>query len=181
MHTSSSSSTPEAPGPESRLSRLFSLRRSVGPGSAPALEQAMPRLPEEEEVAREDAPPPDLPPTPSLPPSPLFLTAEQTKRRHIITNLVLSENNYVGSLQRLVADYRRPLEDTQPPILSQAKVATLFHGIAAILACHMRLRAALSTAIPKWDKVSKAASGNLQRVCVGGLHLLDTYYLKLFV
>ena len=31
----------------------------------------------------------DLPPTPSLPPSPLFLTAEQTKRRHIITNLVL--------------------------------------------------------------------------------------------
>ena len=31
----------------------------------------------------------DLPPTPSLAPSPLFLTAEQTKRRHIITNLVL--------------------------------------------------------------------------------------------
>ena len=30
----------------------------------------------------------DLPPTPSLPPCPLFLTGEQTKRRHIITNLV---------------------------------------------------------------------------------------------
>ena len=31
---------PEAsPGPESRLSRLFSLRRSVGPGAAPVLDQ----------------------------------------------------------------------------------------------------------------------------------------------
>ena len=42
----------------------------------------MPRVAEEEEAMLE------LPPTPSLPPSPLFLTAEQTKRRHIITNLV---------------------------------------------------------------------------------------------
>ena len=116
----------------------------------------------------------DLPPTPSLAPSPLFLTAEQTKRRHIITNLVLrstltlifftqgyiliiltlsiiliivifslltiiliinfklmktcaphSENNYVSSLQRLVTEYRKPLEETQPPILSQAKVYTI--------------------------------------------------------
>ena len=36
-----------------------------------------------------------------------------------------SENNYVSSLQRLVTEYRKPLEDTQPPILSQAKVYTI--------------------------------------------------------
>ena len=38
---------------------------------------------------------------------------------------ILSENNYVSSLQRLVSDYRKPLEETQPPILSQAKVDML--------------------------------------------------------
>ena len=111
-----------------------------------------------------------------------------------------SENNYVSSLQRLVSEYRKPLEETQPPILSQAKVksthhahwtlmmivrmmmmtlvtirisvyspnpppnrwpiiimiiqvATLFHGLATILGCHMRLRASLTTAVSKWDKV----------------------------
>ena len=36
-----------------------------------------------------------------------------------------SENNYVSSLQRLVTEYRKPLEETQPPILSQAKVYTI--------------------------------------------------------
>jgi len=140
-----------SPGPESRLSRLFSLRRSVGPCAAPSLDQSMPRVAEEDEGSRDELML-DLPPTQSLPPSPLFLTAEQTKRRHIITNLVLSENNYVSSLQRLVTEYRKPLEETQPPILSQAKVATLFHGLASILSCHMRLRAALNNAIAKWDK-----------------------------
>jgi len=145
-------SVPEAsPGPESRLSRLFSLRRSVGPCAAPTLDQSMPRVAEEDEGSREEAKL-DLPPTPSLAPSPLFLTAEQTKRRHIITNLVLSENNYVSSLQRLVTEYRKPLEETQTPILSQAKVATLFHGLSTILSCHMRLRAALTNAVAKWDK-----------------------------
>ena len=48
----------------------------------------MPRLAEEDEGSRDEGMM-DLPPTPSLPPSPLFLNAEQTKRRHIITNLVL--------------------------------------------------------------------------------------------
>ena len=32
-------------------------------------------------------------------------------------------------------------------------MGTLFHGLAAILSCHMRLRAALTTAISNWDKV----------------------------
>ena len=45
---------------------------------------------------------------------------------NLLLNLtILSENNYVSSLQRLVSDYRKPLEETQPPILSQAKVDML--------------------------------------------------------
>ena len=58
------------------------------PESQPILFQSMPRVAEEDEGSLDELML-DLPPTQSLPPSPLFLTAEQTKRRHIITNLVL--------------------------------------------------------------------------------------------
>ena len=84
----------------------------------------MPRVAEEEEASKEEML--ILPPTPFLLPSPLLLTLEQTKRRHIIANLVHSENNYVASLQRLVTDYRQPLEESSPPILSTPKVARDF-------------------------------------------------------
>jgi hypothetical protein len=39
---------------------------------------------------------------PSLPPQPPGLTAEQVKRRHIISSIVQSENSYVSAVQRLV-------------------------------------------------------------------------------
>ena len=39
---------------------------------------------------------------PALPPMPPGLSPEQIKRRHIITSIVHSENNYVATLQRLV-------------------------------------------------------------------------------
>ena len=101
----------------------------------------MPRVAEEEEASKEEEL--TLPPTPFLLPSALLLTVEQTKRRHIIANLVHrylpppgtyfspllpSENNYVASLQRLVTDYRRPLEESSPPILSTPKVTKAFRA-----------------------------------------------------
>ena len=67
---------------------------------------AMPRVAEEEEqmlggqqqptagMARQQPP--------SLPLAPPGLGLEQLKRRHIISSLVHSENNYVAALQRLV-------------------------------------------------------------------------------
>ena len=156
--SSGSSGHSDSSLPESRLSRLFSLRRSLGgPGSnVERSEQTMPRLAEEDEVtapasvkdeARVVCPP-------SLPPAPLFLTPEQTKRRHIINSLVHSENNYLASLRRLVKDYKVPLEEAAPPILSQAKVDTLFHKLEDILDCHQQFRVALSEAVLMWDKVS---------------------------
>merc|ERR1719445_661046 len=164
---------PEAsPGPESRLSRLFSLRRSVGPCAAPVLDQSMPRLPEEDEGCR-DEPMLDLPPTPSLPPCPLFLTGEQTKRRHIITNLVHSENNYLASLDRLVGEYKGPLEQSSPPILSQAKVDTLFHRLEQILASHLEFRVALTEAVQMWDKEEKI--GDVFVSCFSKSKVLEVY------
>ena len=90
---------------------------------------------------------------PSLPPAPLFLTAEQTKRRHIICSLVHSENNYLASLDRLVGEYKLPLEQSSPPILSQAKVETLFYRLEQILASHLQFRGALTEAVQSWDQV----------------------------
>lgn len=133
----------------------------------------MPRLAEEDEEAKlagrpdpaeaarcSQAPAP-APESPALPPAPLFLSAEQTKRRHIVASLVHSENNYVASLQRLVRDYRVPLEEASPPILSQAKVDTLFHKLGDILACHHQFRVALTEAVLSWDKVSNLEYINL--------------------
>ena len=112
----------------------------------------MPRLAEEEDEAggvKDDKQSP-----PSLPPPPLFLSPEQTKRRHIISSLVVSENNYLASLTRLVTDYKLPLEESNPPILSQAKVDILFHKLDNILSCHQQFRVALTEAILVWDQVS---------------------------
>ncbi|KAF8790884.1 Rho guanine nucleotide exchange factor 10 like protein [Argiope bruennichi] len=52
----------------------------------------------------------------SLPPMPPGLTPEKMKRRYIIGSIVDSENSYVNSLQRLIRDYKHPLEDSAPPI-----------------------------------------------------------------
>lgn len=48
-----------------------------------------------------------------------------------------------------------PLEESSPPILSQAKVELLFHGVKQILQCHTQLRAALATPVQNWDQQEK--------------------------
>jgi len=158
---------------ESRLSRLFSLRRSIGPGSGvERSEQCMPRLAEEDEGVlgtKEDLR--SCPP--SLPPTPLYLTAEQTKRRHIVNSLVHSENNYLTTLKRLVNDYKVPLEESSPPVLSQAKVDILFHRVKDILHCHTQFRTALTAAVQKWDKEEKI--GDVFVSCFSKSLVLEVY------
>ncbi|TRY79106.1 hypothetical protein TCAL_02839 [Tigriopus californicus] len=146
---------------EGRLSRLFSLRKSnlssSGPNDSPKI--SMPRLAEEEEQMLGGSLPPNAAARKSLPPilqpTPPNLTPEQQKRRHIVASLVHSENNYVATLQRLVNDYKKPLEESHPPILSQQKVQTLFHRVPEILQCHLLFRIALSEAIKNWDTDEK--------------------------
>lgn len=91
---------------------------------------------------------------PSLPPAPPGLNQQQLKRRHIVAAIVHSENSYVATLQRLVnvsvvefisghfyllnfffpfQDYKKPLEESNPPILSSTKIGTLFHRLPEIV------------------------------------------------
>ena len=49
-------------------------------------------------------------------------------------------------------DYKKPLEESNPPILNANKVATLFHRIPEILHYHTLFRIALSEAIENWDR-----------------------------
>ncbi|XP_034941800.1 rho guanine nucleotide exchange factor 10-like protein isoform X2 [Chelonus insularis] len=92
---------------------------------------------------------------PTLPPAPPNLTPQQLKRRHIVAAIVHSENSYVATLQRLVNDYKKPLEESSPPVLSQAKIATLFHRLPEILQCHTLFRIALAECVRSWDKDEK--------------------------
>ena len=142
--------------PASRLSRLFSLRRSSDP---PAYNEkthpehgGMVPLQEEEEGTLLCPGGPMAAP-PSLPPPPSIMTADQTKRRFIINSLVQSENNYLDSLNRLMTDYKVPLEESSPPILSESKVATMFYRVPEILQIHSQFRIALSEAVRNWDEV----------------------------
>ncbi|XP_046389505.1 rho guanine nucleotide exchange factor 10-like protein isoform X2 [Ischnura elegans] len=89
---------------------------------------------------------------PALPPPPPSLTPEQIKRRHIVAAIVHSENSYVASLQRLANDYKKPLEESSPPILSASKIATLFHRVPEILQCHTHFRIALTESVRNWDR-----------------------------
>ena len=84
---------------------------------------------------------------------PSLMSPDQTKRRFIINSLVQSENNYLDSLNRLMADYKVPLEESNPPILSDSKVATMFYRVPEILQIHSQFRIALSEAIKHWDEV----------------------------
>ncbi|KAK2709309.1 rho guanine nucleotide exchange factor 10-like isoform X3 [Artemia franciscana] len=92
---------------------------------------------------------------PTLPPAPPGLTPEQFKRRQIVATIVHSENSYVSTLQRIVNDYKKRLEESCPPIMSPNKIATIFHRLPQILHCHNLFRVSLADSIRNWDKEEK--------------------------
>lgn len=47
------------------------------------------------------------------------------------------------------------MEESSPPILSQSKIATLFHRLPEILQCHTLFRIALAECVRSWDKDEK--------------------------
>ena len=155
MHNCTDGSTPGYElGSQSRLSRLFSLRRSTeSPGGLERgpQEHSMHPLAEEEEAVLCQSGPMAAPP--ALPPPPVLMTPDQKKRRFIMNSLVQSENNYLESLTRLVSDYKKPLEESNPPILTDSKVATMFYRVPEILQCHSQFRIALTEAVKNWDEV----------------------------
>ncbi|KAG8195643.1 hypothetical protein JTE90_004978 [Oedothorax gibbosus] len=91
----------------------------------------------------------------SLPPIPPGLPPEKMKRRYIVGSIVDSENSYLNSLQRLIRDYKHPLEESTPPIVSANKISTMFHRVEQILQCHNIFGIALTQCVRQWDQEEK--------------------------
>ncbi|RZC33437.1 RhoGEF domain containing protein [Asbolus verrucosus] len=154
-------SSPQNQNNQGKLSRWFSIRRGSShqydvenaDGTKAPTANKMPLLPEVEEEnvfnctaqQRRQVPP-------ALPPPPPNLTPQQLKRRMIVAAIVHSENSYVATLQRLVNDYKKPLEESSPAILSSSKISTLFHRLPEILQCHTLFRIALAESVRNWDR-----------------------------
>ncbi|XP_028171126.1 rho guanine nucleotide exchange factor 10 isoform X4 [Ostrinia furnacalis] len=94
-------------------------------------------------------------PPPSLGLPPDCLTPVQLRRRHVVAAIIHSENSYVATLQRLVNDYKKPLEESSPAILNACKIQTLFHRLPDILQCHLHFRTALADCARTWDRDEK--------------------------
>ncbi|CAH2048637.1 unnamed protein product, partial [Iphiclides podalirius] len=94
-------------------------------------------------------------PQPSLGPPPEALSPVQLRRRHVVAAIIHSENSYVATLQRLVNDYKKPLEVSSPAILNASKIQTLFHRLPDILQCHLHFRTALVDCARTWDRDEK--------------------------
>ncbi|XP_045516638.1 rho guanine nucleotide exchange factor 10-like protein isoform X4 [Pieris brassicae] len=94
-------------------------------------------------------------PPPTLGPPPDSLTPVQLRRRHVVAAIIHSENSYVATLQRLIIDYKKPLEESSPAILNASKIQTLFHRLPDILQCHLHFRTALADCARTWDRDEK--------------------------
>lgn len=52
-------------------------------------------------------------------------------------------------------DYKKPLEDSKPPVINSSKLTTLFHRVSEILQCHTLFRIALAECVRQWDRDEK--------------------------
>lgn len=108
---------------------------------------------------------------PDIPPQ--GLTAEQLKRRYILSSIVESENSYISSLHRLINDYKKPLEESSPPILSQNKVNVIFHRLESVLQIHAIFGIALNQCVREWDE--KERIGDVFIASFSKTMVLDIY------
>lgn len=80
------------------------------------------------------------------------LTPEKLKRRLIVGSIVDSENSYTNSLYRLIYEYKKPLEESDPPILSANKIGIIFFCLDQILQLHKLFAIALVHHVQEWDE-----------------------------
>uniref|UniRef100_A0A8C2WA77 Rho guanine nucleotide exchange factor 10 like n=1 Tax=Chinchilla lanigera TaxID=34839 RepID=A0A8C2WA77_CHILA len=95
------------------------------------------------------------PPAPELGPMPDGLSPQQVVRRHILGSIVQSEGSYVESLKRILQDYRNPLMEMEPKVLSVRKCQVVFFRVKEILHCHSMFQIALSSRVAEWDSTEK--------------------------
>ncbi|XP_018428706.1 PREDICTED: rho guanine nucleotide exchange factor 10-like protein [Nanorana parkeri] len=97
----------------------------------------------------------ELNPPSELGPMPEGLSAQQVLRRHILTSIVHSERSYVESLKRVLQDYRYPLLEMEPKLLSARKCQVVFSRVKEILHCHSVFQIALASRVAEWDATEK--------------------------
>ncbi|XP_023421505.2 rho guanine nucleotide exchange factor 10-like protein isoform X1 [Cavia porcellus] len=113
------------------------------------------------------------PPAPELGPMPDGLSPQQVVRRHILGSIVQSEGSYVESLKRILQDYRNPLMEMEPKVLSVRKCQVVFFRVKEILHCHSMFQIALSSRVAEWDSTEKI--GDLFVASFSKCMVLDVY------
>nr|XP_012644264.1 rho guanine nucleotide exchange factor 10 isoform X3 [Microcebus murinus] len=88
-----------------------------------------------------------------LTPMPEGLSQQQVVRRYILGSVVDSEKNYVDALKRILEQYEKPLSETEPRVLSERKLRTVFYRVREILQCHSLFQMALASRVAEWDSV----------------------------
>uniref|UniRef100_A0A8C3LDP4 Rho guanine nucleotide exchange factor 10-like protein n=1 Tax=Chrysolophus pictus TaxID=9089 RepID=A0A8C3LDP4_CHRPC len=112
-------------------------------------------------------------PPPELGPMPTGLSPQQVVRRHILGSIVQSERSYVESLKRILQDYRNPLMEMEPKVLSARKCHVVFFRLKEILQCHSMFQIALSSRVAEWDSAEKI--GDLFVASFSKSMVLDVY------
>ncbi|NXJ71447.1 ARGAL protein, partial [Rostratula benghalensis] len=121
-----------------------------------------------------------LPPWLAHPPPPQLLrprvrgrSSLQVVRRHILGSIVQSERSYVDSLKRILQDYRNPLMEMEPKVLSARKCQVVFFRLKEILQCHSMFQIALASRVAEWDSAEKI--GDLFVASFSKSMVLDVY------
>ncbi|NWW17121.1 ARGAL protein, partial [Falcunculus frontatus] len=112
-------------------------------------------------------------PPPELGPMPEGLSPQQVVRRHILGSIVQSERSYVDSLKRILQDYRKPLMEMEPKVLSARKCQLVFFRLKEILQCHSMFQIALASRVAEWDSAEKI--GDLFVASFSKSMVLDVY------
>ncbi|XP_014112776.1 PREDICTED: rho guanine nucleotide exchange factor 10-like protein [Pseudopodoces humilis] len=145
------------------LRRVTFLQRRDGPGDS-----------EEEDSGFLEVTVSDMKhPPPELGPAPEGLSPQQVLRRHILGSIVQSERSYVDSLKRILQDYRNPLLEMEPKVLSARKCQVVFFRLKEILQCHSMFQIALASRVSEWDSNEKI--GDLFVASFSKSMVLDVY------
>ncbi|XP_062889348.1 rho guanine nucleotide exchange factor 10-like protein isoform X1 [Mobula hypostoma] len=112
-------------------------------------------------------------PPPELSPMPPGLSPQQIVRRHILSSIVQSERSYVESLKRILQEYKKPLLDAEPKLMSLRKLRVVFYRLREVLQCHSMFQIALASRVAEWDATEKI--GDLFVASFSKSMVLDVY------
>ncbi|XP_050951772.1 rho guanine nucleotide exchange factor 10-like protein isoform X3 [Labeo rohita] len=112
-------------------------------------------------------------PPPQLSPMPEGLSSQQVVRRHILGSIIQSERSYLDSLKRILVEYKKPLMEAEPRILSLKKIQPIFYRLKEILQCHSMFQIALASRVSEWDNTEKI--GDLFVASFSKSMVLDVY------